>query len=420
MAKYIIQGGRSLSGEITISGAKNSALKILAASILADSPSTIHNVPDIIDVNKMEDILRHLGASVSVSGDTVSIDPRGINSTVLDPALTKKIRASIVLAGPMLAKYGKVTIAEPGGCLIGARPVDDHIDVLSQYGVQVAQEGENIEFVGKPVSGEIVMSEMSVTATENAIMAAIFSPGHTTIRVAAAEPEISDLANYLNSMGAKIEGAGTHNILIEGVSHLSGVEHTVVQDRVEAATYLMMALATSSHLKIGPVVPEHLSIVTKKLWKGGANFQIIEEDGKKYFQTSPGSALKSVSINTRTYPGFPTDLQSAYTALMTQSTGQTRIFETIFESRFGYIEELKRMNAHIEIISPHIITVHGGNHLKSAEIDAFDIRGGAALVLAALVAKGKTTIDHIEMIERGYEKMDIKLSGVGADITRID
>lgn len=420
MAKYRITGGRSLSGRINISGAKNSALKLLAASILGDSVSIIHNVPNIIDVNKMEEILRHMGAKVEVNGGTVTIDPSGINSTVLDAALTKKIRASIVLTGPMLAKFHKVTIAQPGGCLIGARPIDDHIDVMSQYGIKSTQEGDNYTFSGKPVAGEIVMSEMSVTATENAIMAAVLSPGQTIIRVAAAEPEIADLANYLNAMGANISGAGTHNIIVEGVEKLSGCEHSVVQDRIEAATYLMMAIATNSEVEIGPVNPEHLSIVTKKLWKSGASFKIVDKDGHKYFKTEKHQQLSSVSINTRTYPGFPTDLQSAYTALMTIASGETRIFETIFESRFGYIEELKRMDAKIDVISPHIIEVHGPCALKPAEIDAFDIRGGAALVLAALTTSGETVIDHIEMIERGYEKLDIKLSEVGADIQRIE
>lgn len=420
MAKYHITGGRELSGEIKVSGAKNSALKLLAASILTNQVTILHNVPDIIDVNKMEDILRHIGCKVEVSGDTVKIDPSGINTTDLDADLTKKIRASIVLAGPMLAKFGKVSISQPGGCLIGARPIDDHIDVLSQYGVSVRQDGDRYSFIGKPQVGDIIMSEMSVTATENALMAAVLSEGITSIHVAAAEPEIADLANFLNSMGADIAGAGTHNIVIRGVKELKGCEHTVIQDRVEAATYLMMAIATNSELKIGPVIPEHLSIVIKKLSMTGAQFKVNKIDGKYYFETKRHDQLKSVNINSRTYPGFPTDLQSAYAALMTLAHGKTRIFETIFESRFGYIEELKRMDADIEVISPHIINVNGPKKLRPSEIDAFDIRGGAALVLAALATPGKTVIDHIEMIERGYEKLDIKLSGVGADITRIE
>lgn len=420
MAKYKIKGGQSLAGNIHISGAKNSALKLLAASILADSESVIHNIPNIIDVNKMEEILRHLGACVTVEGSKVTIDPSSISSTILDASLTKKIRASIVLAGPMLAKYEKVTIAQPGGCLIGARSIEDHIDVFKQFKVELEIDGDNFNFKGKPQAGEIILSKMSVTATENAIMTAVLSPGKTYIRVAAAEPEIEDLANFLNAMGAKISGAGTHNILVDGVDKLHGTEFTVVQDRIEAATYLMMAIATRSELTIGPVIPEHLSIVIKKLLNAGASFDIIERDGLKYFQSHPVESFCGTSIDTRTYPGFPTDLQSAYTSLMTGASDKTMIFETLFESRFGYIEELKKMNARIDVVSPHIIEVHGGNHLQPADIDASDIRGGAALVLAALVAKGETTIDHIEMIERGYEKLDIKLSEVGADIQRID
>lgn len=420
MAKYQIRGAKTLSGFIKISGAKNSALKLLAASILSSETSIIHNVPDIIDINKMENILLHLGCEVEIKGDTVTVNSKNLNSTRLDPELTKKIRASIVLAGPMLSRFGKVSITEPGGCLIGVRPINDHIDVLNQYGIRVKQKQDEYFFSGKPKSGEIIMSEMSVTATENAIMAAVLSPGKTVIRVAAAEPEIIDLADFLNKMGAKIVGAGTHNIFIEGVDSLHGCEHTVVQDRIEAATYLMMAIATNSQLKIGPIMPEHLSIVIKKLKRAGAIFSIIQESDKYYFKTGKQKEITPVNVNTRTYPGFPTDLQSAYAALMTGSRGTTRIFETIFESRFGYIEELKKMNANIEIVSPHIINIKGGRSLRRAEIDAFDIRGGAALVLAALTANGLTTINHIEMIERGYEQLDTKLSEVGADIKRIE
>ena len=420
MAKYIIHGGKSLNGTIPIFGAKNSALKLLAAAILSDDASIIHNVPDIVDVRKMEEILTHLGADLKVDGDTVSINPVNITSTELDATLTKKIRASIVLAGPMLAKHGQVSIARPGGCLIGARSIDDHVDVFAQFGVKLQEDGEFFRFKGKPRAGEIILSKMSVSATENAIMTAVLSPGTTTIRVAAAEPEIADLAEFLNKMGAKITGAGTHNIIVEGVDKLHGAEHSVVPDRIEAATYLMMAIATKSTLKIGPVIPEHLSIVIKKLHLAGANFEIAEEDGKYYFMSKESDRINGVDIDTRTYPGFPTDLQSAYASLMTMAHGKTRIFETLFESRFGYIEELKQMNANIEVVSPHIINIYGTSRLRAADIDAFDIRGGAALVLAALATNGTTTLDHIEMIERGYESLDKKLSSVGADIQRTE
>lgn len=420
MAKYLIGGGKLLHGEISISGAKNSALKLLAASVMTDQITTLHNVPNIIDINKMEEILRHLGANVTVNGNVVVIDPSNMHSTDLDPELTRKIRASIVMAGPMLARFGKVSIAQPGGCLIGARSINDHLDVLDQYGINISKSADIYTFVGKPMPAEIVLPDMSVSATENAIMAAVMANGTSVIHVAAAEPEIADLANFLNKVGAKIEGAGTHDITIHGVAALTGCEYTVMPDRIEAATYLMIGIATNSALTIGPLIPNHLNMVINKLRKTGASFDIINNDGKYYFITKPNKELKSVNINTRTYPGFPTDLQSVFVALSTQIFGNTRIFETLFESRFGYTEELKRMNAKIDIVSPHIIDIHGPGKLRATEIDASDIRGGAALVLAALVAQGQTTINHIEMIERGYENLDIKLSNIGADIQRID
>ncbi len=420
MPKYIIRGGKSLSGAVNISGAKNSALKILAASIMAEGESTIYNVPDIIDINKMENILRQIGASVNKKGNTVTINPKGVNTTILDPAYTKKIRASIVLVGPMLSKYGEVTITEPGGCLIGVRSINDHIDLFKQFDVEVIQEGNNFIFKGKPKAGEIILCKMSVTATENAIMAAVLSEGKTFIRVAAAEPEIKDLANYLNSMGADIKGAGTHDIEINGVKELKAVEHHVISDRIEAATYIMAAIITNSEITVGPLIPNNLNIVLTKLSKIGANFELINKDNEIFIKTLHHDQLKAIDIDTRTYPGFPTDLQSVYAVLMTQAYGKTRIFETLFESRFGYIEELKRMNAKIEIISPHIIEIYGYNQLKAQEIDAFDIRGGSALVLAALVANGETVINHVDMIERGYENMDKKLAMISADIQRIE
>lgn len=420
MSSYIVRGGKTLSGKIHISGAKNSALKILAASVMAQGKSIIHNVPDIVDISKMEDILMHLGASISKHDSTIEIDTTNINTTVLDPALTRKIRASIVLAGPMLARFGGVTIAEPGGCLIGSRSIEDHLDLLKQFNITVSESDDNYILRGKPEAGEVVLCKMSVTATENAIMAAALSKGVTKIRVAAAEPEIADLANYLNKMGAKIYGAGTHDIEIHGVDKLTPCEYHIMPDRIEAATYIMAALITNSDLEIGPLIPEHLSIVLTKLKNAGASFEIIERNDQKHIIVSKHEGLLATPIDTRTYPGFPTDLQSVYAVLMTQAKGKTRIFETLFESRFGYIEELKRMNAKIEVVSPHIIDVYGTSKLKPQEIDAFDIRGGSALVIAALATKGETVIGHTEMIERGYENMVEKLHNVGADIQRME
>lgn len=416
MSKYIINGPATLSGKVKISGAKNAALKLIPAAILADSPSTINNVPDIVDVEKMIQIIRGTGAKIEKKGNTIKIDPRGINKTDLDKNYVKKLRGSIVLVGPMLAKFGRITFSQPGGCLIGVRTIDDHIDLFKQLGIKMSSKGETLTLTGKPKAGEITLGKLSVTATENAIMSSVLSNGTTNIFVAAAEPEIIDLANFLNKMGAKIEGAGTHQIKITGVKTLSGTDYSVMPDRIETGTFLIYAIATNSEIEINPVNPENLSLVLKILEQSGANFEIID-NGKYYsIKTKKHRELKSVDIDTRTYPGFPTDLQSVYSVLATQTNGKTRIFETLFESRFGYISELSKMAAEITIESPHIVRINGKTLLSAAKIDCSDIRGGAALVLAALIADGQTEIDNIELIERGYENMDQKLKGLGVDI----
>lgn len=418
MAKYIIEGQVSLHGEIVISGAKNAALKILSAAILADTPSIIENVPRILDIEKLENIIRDLGAKVEVNGNTVTVDPKNINTTELNENLTKKLRGSIVLAGPMLAKFGEVTFFQPGGCLIGARAIDDHLDIFNQMGVALQEKNGKFTLKGKPQACNVILGKMSVTATENAIMAAVLSDGITKIDVAAAEPEIADLILFLNKMGAKITGAGSHTIIVKGVRKLRGTKHRVIPDRIEAGTYLMAAIATNSAVKIVDVIPEHLSIVLKKLRQAGAKFESYIENKKWVIATERHDSLVGVDIDTRTYPGFPTDLQSVYAVLATQTNGPTRIFETLFESRFGYIQEIKKMGANINIESPHIIYVYGQTPLNATAIESSDIRGGAALVLAALIANGKTTITGIELIERGYEDMAQKLTNAGAKIVR--
>lgn len=420
MSQFKISGDAKLSGKVIVSGAKNAALKLIAASVMADSASVIDNVPDISDIKTLENIIRSTGAKVDVDGHTVTIDPTSIKSTELDPALIKKLRGSIVLAGPMIAKFGSVTIAQPGGCLIGARPIDSHLDVMRQFGIKVDEKNDTYILTGKPKATEIILPEMSVTATENAIMMAVLAVGTTTISVANVEPEIGDLIDFLNSMGAKISGRDTHKLSIEGVSGLTGIKHRILPDRIEAGTFLCLAVASNSEITICDVVPDHLSIVTKKLRDMGAKFDFEKaSDGKMNITTRKRGELKSVDIDPRTYPGFPTDLQSVYAVLSTQSDGPTRIFETLFESRFGYISELKKMGANISIESPHIVYIYGPEPLYGTEISSSDIRGGAALVVAALIGNGETLIDNIEFIDRGYEKLDEKLSKLGANIVRI-
>lgn len=420
MSKFCINGGKQLNGEIKISGAKNSALKIITAAILSKEKSTISNVPDIIDIRSIIKIVESIGAKISFLDNTLTIDPSTIDSFAPDETLTNKLRGSIVLVGPLLARFGEVNISKPGGCLIGARPIDDHIDVFTQLGVKTTEKDNRYFFSGKPIAHEVVLSKLSVTATENAMMASVLSAGVTKIYVAAAEPEIVDLANFLIKMGAKIKGAGTHEITVTGVSKLHGAEYDIMPDRLEAATYLMLAIATNSTLTIGPVVSHHMSIILKKLFEVGGKFKIIKKNNFEYIKTFKRDLLKPVSIDTRTYPGFSTDMQSPYVTLMTQAVGESQVFETLFEGRFLYVDELKIMGAKIDFLSPHLVKIIGPTTLKPSTIVSRDLRGGAALIMAGLIAKGTTIIESTEFIDRGYEDMDKKLLKVGASIQRTE
>jgi len=419
MANFKIEGKGKLKGTIKISGAKNAALKILPAAILANSTSIIKNVPEIADIHKLEDILSSIGTKITHDGNIVTIDPRKINSYKPDSKLIKKLRGSIVVIGPLLAKFGQAVFSQPGGCLIGARSIEEHLDVFAQMGVKITKKGNEYHLKGKPKAGEIILNKMSVTATENAIMSAVLAKGTTKIHVAAAEPEIEDLANYLNKMGAKITGAGTHDVIVQGVNKLEGKEHEVLPDRIEAGTYLIAAIATNSEVEIGPFIPKHLSIVLKKLEIAGAKFELITKNNNSYIRTKAHGELIATDIDTRTYPGFPTDLQSPYAVLMTQAKGKSQIFETLFEGRFLYIDELKMLGAKIDVLSPHIIQIFGATNMKGTQISSKDIRGGAALVIAALIAEGTTTITDVHYIDRGYEQMDQKLIGAGVNIERV-
>lgn len=418
MANFRIEGKGKLKGKIKISGAKNAALKLLPAAILADSMSVIHNVPNISDIHQIENILSSIGTQITHEDSTVKIDPTEVSSFEPEAKLMRKLRGSIVVVGPLLAKFGKAVFAQPGGCLIGARSIDEHLDVFVQMGVKISKSGNEYHLKGKPKASNITLNKMSVTATENAIMATVLSKGTTKIFVAAAEPEIVDLANYLNKMGAKIQGAGTHTVTVTGVEKLHGVNYNVMPDRIEAGTYLIAAIATNSALEIGPVRPDDLSIVLKKLESAGAKFKVLSKDNEFYIKTEKRGELTAIDLDTRTYPGFPTDLQSPYAVLMTQAKGRCQIFETLFEGRFLYLDELKMMGAKSEVLSPHIIKIYGPTELKGTRISSRDIRGGAALVIAALLAKGETTITDIEYIDRGYELMDEKLKNAGIKIER--
>jgi UDP-N-acetylglucosamine 1-carboxyvinyltransferase len=419
MANFRVQGNQKLNGEILVGGAKNAALKLLPAAILADSTSKISNVPEILDIDKMVDILESIGAVIDFKDHVINIDPTKINSSHPNEKLVKKLRGSVVLVGALLSRFGKAVFSRPGGCLIGARPIDDHLDLFEQLGVKIVEKNDTYFLSGKPKAGKIILKKMSVTATENAILATVLSKGTTQIHVAAAEPEIADLANYLNKMGAKVSGAGTHEITVIGVDKLTGVDYEVIPDRIEAGTYIIAGIASNSEITVGPLVSDHLSILLKKLTDTGAKFEIISKNGREYIRTKHHGDLVAQDIDTRTYPGFATDLQSPYAVLMTQAKGESRIFETIFEGRFSYLEQLKLLRADAEVLNPHEFVIKGPKKLKGALISSNDIRGGAALVIAALIASGETMIENIEFVDRGYEKIDEKLNRLGAKIERI-
>ena len=420
MSKFLMEGGKKLTGEVTVGGAKNAALKIISASLLAASPCVIKNVPRISDIEKLLGMLSGIGASLKFDGSSVLVDTKNVNSSHPNEQEMKKLRGSIILIGPLLARFGKAIFSQPGGCLIGTRPIDDHLDVFEQMGVKIEYKDERFYLSGKPKAGHIVLKKMSVTATENAIMAAVFSEGATKIHVAAAEPEIKDLADFLNKMGARIKGAGTHEIEVEGVTRLKGAEYEILPDRIEAGTYIIAGILTNSEITVGPVNSCHSDLFFKKLKDVGAEFEIVKKDGKEYVKTLKPGKLIARDIDPRPYPGFPTDLQPQYAVLMTQAEGRTEIFDTMFEGRFRYLEELKLMKADVDILNPNRVVIEGPTELKGAEVSSLDIRGGAAVVLAGLIARGETVINNIEFIDRGYENMDGRLRSLGAEIKRIN
>jgi len=423
MSKFKIIGGRSLSGEIEVMGAKNLALKLIAASILANGRTIINNVPDILDIRKMIDLLTGLGAEVVFSDHQVSIDSSTINSFTPDREIVKHFRGSIVLAGPLLARFGEAVIAQPGGCLIGARPIDTHLKAFEQLGVNCQITGDNYHFkLKKGLSGDrkVILDELSVTATENILMASCLGKSTIDLRVAACEPEIGELIDFLNLMGAKISGRDQHFIKITGVDSLKPTKFSVIPDRIEAATLAIIGILSKGNLTIKNIIPGHLDIFFEKLKSANVNFE-LQKQGSRYadLKIKRSTQIKATNINTRTYPGFPTDLQSPFAVLLTQAEGVGRIFETLYEGRFNYLKELASMGASVSIQSPHIFLISGPTPLFGKEIKSLDIRGGAAVMIAAMIAQGTSIIEGIEMIDRGYEKIDQRLNSIGAKIERI-
>lgn len=426
MAKFKITGGKSLNGEFKVSGAKNAALKMLAASVMIPGKTVLRNVPKILDIYRMIDVIESLGATTSFSDHTLTIDCSQVNSWAPDEDPVEKLRGSVVIIGPLLSRFGKAVFSQPGGCLIGSRPIDVHLKAFSDLGVKIDQDKEKGKYLmhgdDNYQSGDkiVVLEEMSVTTTENAMMAAVLRDGKTRIEIAASEPEIIDLANFLNKAGARITGAGTNTIEITGVKQLKSVEHSVIPDRIEAGTIAIAAAVTGGKITIKNIIPGHLSLVLNKFRNAQIDFEIKEGNGEfADLIINQKRPIMATNIDTRPYPGFPTDLQAPFAVLMTAAKGKSRIFETLFSARFEYVKWLRQMGAKIDIESPHIIDITGPTHLTAKEIDACDIRGGAALVIAALAADGETVIDKVEFIDRGYENFDQRLAKLGAGIERI-
>lgn len=415
MAKIVVYGGEKLSGEVEISGAKNAALPCLIATLLTDESCVLRNIPQLEDVKTVCSLLRVLGKKIQQHKDTICIEAKDSLRPLAPYELVNKMRASVLVMGPLLARMRKAKVSLPGGCSIGSRPINLHLQGLAQLGANINVEEGYIHLSASKLWGtKIIFDFPSVGATENLLMTATLTPGKTTIENAACEPEISDLANFLNEMGAKINGAGTRTIEVIGRNKLSGAEHTIIPDRIEAGTYLLAAAITGGKITLRRVKPEHLNLVLTKLKEVGL---IISTD-KDFIFLSNDKELKPVDIETSPYPGFPTDMQAQWMALMSVANGKSIIRETIFENRFLHVGELRRMGAKIEVKGNTAI-VEGVKKLSGAPVQATDLRASAALILAGLVAKGKTEISEIHHLERGYEKIVPKFRDLGAKIKKI-
>lgn len=413
MASFVIKGGKKLQGEVKISGSKNAALPILAGCIINKGITRLYNVPNILDTKIMLEILEVLGCKVKKNSGKIVIDSRDVNKNEIPFDLMKKMRSSVILAGALISRKKEVLFSYPGGCNIGSRPIDMHLDSFEKLGIEVEKSNEYIRCKTNEIIGTTIKLKFpSVGATENIILAAIYGKGNTIIENPAMEPEIIDLQNFLNRMGAKISGAGTERIVIKGVKQIKNdFGYNIMPDRIEAGTFLCIAAGTKGKIKITNVKPEHIKIITKTLSDMGCKIQaqknsILLEAPKK---------LKSVNIETMPYPGFPTDMQSIFLSIIAISKGTSEIMENIFESRYKCVDELKKMGAKIKIEDRKAI-IKGKRKLHASKVKSTDLRGGAALIVAATIAKGKTEIKDVNYILRGYENIDEKLKKIGVNI----
>ena len=413
MPSYIIEGGKRLEGEVSVSGSKNASLPILASTILNAGTTKLYNVPEIRDTKITQEILKFLGCKVKKNKGKIEIDSKEMNKKEIPEHLMHQMRSTVILAGAILGRFKEVTFSYPGGCDIGARPIDLHLKSFEKLGINIV---ENAGFIickcDKIVGANIDLDFPSVGATENIILASVYAEGITNITNAAMEPEIVDLCNCLNKMGAKIEGAGTSNIKIIGVEKLKDISYNIMPDRIEAGSLLCMVAITGGKLKLNNVIIDNISPIINKLEEAGC--KILKEKNSIYMEAP--KKLKSVDIKTMPYPGFPTDMQSVFASMLTMAKGTSVIVENIFENRYKYMSELKKMGAKVTVEGKTAI-VKGVRKLSGARVFSTDLRGGAALVTAALAAKGKTEVLNIEYILRGYEGLDKKLKMLGANIT---
>ncbi|MDP2630362.1 MAG: UDP-N-acetylglucosamine 1-carboxyvinyltransferase [Candidatus Uhrbacteria bacterium] len=416
--KFVITGGKKLRGSIAVGGAKNAVLPILAATLLTDEKCVIHNVPVIRDVDMMLDLLTSIGRTIVRDGDhTVTVSSeRGVSLPhTLDPKLVKSFRASFLVLGPLLARNARIRITEPGGCSIGNRPVDDHFHGLKRMGVKVSRSNGVYTLSHHGLEAKtITLVAPSVTATENLVMAAVLTKGTTIIKDAAAEPHVQDLCFFLESMGATIDGIGTSTLIIRGVKKLHGTTHSVIPDPIGAMSYIMLGLATKSRITITGIRPDHLDVPLETLLAAGARFDIDKDS----ITLRTSGLLAEMKVQTRPYPGIPTDIQALFGVLATQAQGTSLIHETIFDGRFAYISELARMGANAVVCDPHRAMITGPTPLYGQEIRSSDLRAGMAMIVAALIARGQTVIHDAHIIERGYETIVERLSAIGAHIRR--
>ena len=417
MDNFVIEGKHTLTGEIPISGSKNAALPALAATVLTEDTVILERIPEVRDVWTMMRLLKHIGVCIEQSDNAYSFKSELISLPEAPYNLVKTMRASSLVLGPLIARTGRASVSMPGGCAIGARPIDLHMDALEQLGARITQDHGYVEAQAPDGlhGSNIRFERVTVTGTEDIMMAAVLARGETVLENAALEPEVVDLANLLKKMGALIEGEGTPTIKIQGVDRLRSAHHAIIADRIEAGTFLIAGLAVGHGLTVTGVHAAHLEAVTEKMSQAGAEISYTREDA---IYVEPKEPLRAVDISTQEYPGFPTDMQAQWMALMTQANGKSQIVENIFENRFMHVSELSRMGAKISLAGNHA-SVHGKTTLSGAAVMASDLRASAGLLIAALAASGETVIDRVYHIDRGYEDIEKKLAAVGAHIHRV-